>query len=172
MPSTKKKDIVSSLLHALKERDSVVLADYSGLTHKQLAELRTKIFEAGGLLQVVKNNLLVIALKDAQLPLSKEKLIGPTVVLLSSSKDPSPIKVLYQKGKELESLAIKWGIWEKGLLDKSKIEQLALLPAREELLAKLVGSLNSPQTRLVLTLKGNLQKLVIALGEIRKQKSL
>ncbi|MCR4263416.1 MAG: 50S ribosomal protein L10 [Candidatus Roizmanbacteria bacterium] len=170
MPNKQKQDVVSNLVTALQERASVVLVDYKGLTHHQLEELRIKVTEAGGLLRIVKNNLFLIALKHAQFPTPDEALTGPTAVLFVPTTDPSPIKIIYDQGKALESLEIKWGIWENQLIDKSKVEQLATLPSREELLAKVVGSLKSPQTRLVLSLKSNLQKLVMALEEIRKQK--
>ena len=170
MPNKQKQDVVSNLVTALQERGSVVLVDYKGLTHHQLEELRIKVTEAGGLLRIVKNNLFLIALKHAQFPTPDEALTGPTAVLFVPTTDPSPIKIIYDQGKALENLEIKWGIWENQLIDKSKVEQLATLPSREELLAKVVGSLKSPQTRLVLSLKSNLQKLVMALEEIRKQK--
>lgn len=170
MPNKHKQDIIATLVDALNERESVVLVDYKGLTHLQLEELRRKVTEAGGLLRIVKNNLFLIALKNAHLPAPAEDLTGPTAVLFVPSTDPSPIKIVYDQGKAMDSLEIKWGIWEKELVDKSTVEQLATLPSREELLAKIVGSLKSPQTRLVLSLKSNLQKLVIALGEIKKQK--
>ena len=170
MTNKQKQDVVANLVSALKERESVVLVDYKGLTHRQLEDLRAKVTEAGGLLRIVKNNLFLIALKNVHLPTPEETLTGPTAVLFVPSTDPSPIKIIYDEGKILESLEIKWGIWEKGLIDKSKVIQLATLPSREELLAKVVGNLKSPQTRLVLSLKSNLQKLVIALEEIRKQK--
>jgi large subunit ribosomal protein L10 len=170
MPNLKKQEAVTSLLKLLTDRDSVVLVDYSGLTHQQLSDIRVKVFEAGGMFQVVKNNLLLIALKDKKLPLPESQLTGPTAVLFVPQDNPSSIKVLYEQGKQLENLAIKWGIWEQKLVSMETIKQLALLPGREQLLAMLVGSLKSPQTRLVLTLKGNLQKLVIALDQIRKQK--
>ncbi|MBI4137041.1 50S ribosomal protein L10 [Candidatus Roizmanbacteria bacterium] len=171
MPNKQKQDSVSKLVTALQERDSVVLVDYQGLTHHQLEDLRKKITEAGGLLRIIKNNLFLIALKDAQFPLPEEPLTGPTAVLFVPSTDPSPIKIIYDQGKTLENLEIKWGIWGKELIDRSTVEQLATLPSRTELLAKIVGRLKSPQTRLVLSLKSNLQKLVIALEEIRKQKN-
>ena len=170
MPNQLKKDTVTALTNELKTRGSIVLFDYTGLTHHQLAEIRSKVIEAGGSLKVVKNNLLQIALKDAHIPSKDEKLVGPTAVLFAGSEDPSPIKVIYDAGKEHESLSIKWGVWDNGLVDISKIEQLATLPSRDQLYAKLVGSLKSPQTRLVFSLKGNLQKLVIALEEIRRKK--
>ena len=170
MPNKQKQDVVSNLVSALKERQSVVLVDYKGLTHRQLEDLRTKVTDAGGMLRIVKNKLFLIALKDLQLPLPQEALTCPTAVLFVPSTDPSPIKIIYDQGKALESLEIKWGIWEKELIDKSKVEQLATLPSRVELLAKVVGSLKSPQTRLVLSLKSNLQKLLIALDQIKQQK--
>jgi len=78
---------------------------------------------------------------------------------------------MHDKGSELENFGIKWGVWEKAVITKDYALRLATLPGREQLIAQLVGQLKGPQARLVFSLKGNLQKLVLALNAIREQKN-
>ncbi|MBI4130844.1 50S ribosomal protein L10 [Candidatus Roizmanbacteria bacterium] len=172
MPNKKKLDAVSKLTAELSSYDTIVLSDYTGLTHQQLEEIRKEIKRTEALFRIVKNKLLKIALSEAQLPGTDRELLGPTGVLLAKATNLSSLALLYNKGKELDTFKLKWGLWNKNLITQNDIIRLATLPSREMLIAQLLGQLKSPQTRLVLTLKGNLQKLVIALDEIRKQQEV
>lgn len=168
MPNTKKKDTVSSLLTEVKQYDVIVLTDYSGLTHKQLEEIRSKVKDLRGDYQIVKNSLLKIALKEIGRDQdTNPNLNGPTAALFATEANLTPIRVIYDAAKEQENFKIKGGIWKNELMDTAKVAKLATLPSREQLIAQLLGQLATPATKLVLTLKNPLQKLAIALAAIQ-----
>lgn len=171
MANQKKKDTVVSLTEEIKAHDALALADYVGITHQQLEELRNTLRKSDGNIRVTKNALLLLALKEAGVNTENIKLSGATAVIMAKTTNLSPFKTIYDKGKELEMLVIKGGIWEKQLVSADHIIRLSTLPSIDQLRAQLVGSLQSPLSKMVYALKGNLQKLVITLDQIRAQKS-
>ncbi|OGK53222.1 50S ribosomal protein L10 [Candidatus Roizmanbacteria bacterium RIFCSPLOWO2_01_FULL_45_11] len=171
MANKRNTDIVSSLTEDIKQHDAAVLMEYAGVTHKQFEEIRNLVRDQHGVVRVVKNALLKIAFTNNNIDITNEKLTGPTVVVLAKTDNLSPIKIMHDKGSELENFGIKWGVWEKAVITKDYALRLATLPGREQLIAQLVGQLKGPQARLVFSLKGNLQKLVLALNAIREQKN-
>lgn len=172
MANKRNTDIVSSLTDEIKQHDAAVLMDYVGVTHKQLEEIRNLIRDQHGAVRIVKNALLKIALKNNGIDTNSETLEGPTLVVFADANNLSPIKIMHDKGAEIENFGIKWGVWEKAVVTKEYALRLATLPGREQLIAQLIGQLKSPQTRLVFSLKGNLQKLVLALNAIREKKNV
>lgn len=157
---------VENLTAKIKEAKSVALADYRGLTAGQMATLRSLVKKAGGKLQVVKNTLLLRALANAKLIEEDLKLEGPTLALFAKEDEFSPLKALVSFGKANNLLALKFGFFEGEFQDSERISQIASLPEKEELRAKLVGLLAQPSHRLVYDLNFNLQKLVIILKEV------
>src|SRR3989344_3219432 len=172
----KKKNIqvVASLKDKIHQDTALILTDYTGITHQQLENLRNTVKKIGGDFQIVKNSLLKMILGDVFKIESAdlEKLTGPTAILITPTADTTPLAELYKKGKELDALSIKWGIWEGKKIEKETALKLATLPSKEVLLTQLVSQLKNSQTRLVFVLKGNLQKLALLLSEIQKKKGL
>jgi len=161
MPNSKKIFTVQNLTEKVKQAKALILTDYAGLKVGQINELRTELKKVGAEYEVVKNNLLSLALKS-------EPLTGPTAALwVYQADDTTPLKTLAAFIKKNELPKIKMGFWEKELISAEKVMQLANLPGLSELQAKLVGMLNSPINRLVLTLNGNLQKLVFVLKGVK-----
>lgn len=170
MPNTKKKESVASLTNEVKQYDVIVLTDYSGLTHKQLEEVRSKVKDLQGDYQIVKNSLLKIALKEAGRDQdANPNLTGQTAALFASEANLTPIKVIYDTAKEQENFKIKGGIWKTEMIDEAKVAKLATLPSKEQLIAQLLGQLATPSTKLVRTLKNPLQKLAIVLSAINNK---
>ena len=172
MPNAKKQSIVASFVAQLKDHPTVVLTEYKGSTHQQLEALRAEIKNKGGAFHVVKNSLIAIALKEAKLISGEFDVTGPSAAVLTGSDNFAPLKALYEKGKEFANLKIKLGLWNGRLITGAEVINLATLPSKEELIAKLVGQLKTPETKLVMVLKGNLQKLIVALNQIREKKSV
>lgn len=173
MPSQKNLDQVKILTEKLEKAKSLVLADYRGLTVDKQQELRNNLREVGGELSVVKNSLLEIALKKTNfsLPDNQLPIAGPTILLLSFEDEIAPLKILYNFAQENEIPKIKFGFLNHDFLEENKIETFAQLASREELQAKLVSLLSSPLRGTVYVLKGNLNKLVMILEELKKKKS-
>lgn len=171
MPSQQNINQVKEIQTKLGKAKSVVLADYRGLSVEKISDLRNKVKEAGGELKVNKNRLLKLALKDQNLKLeTDEVLTGPTAILYSFKDEIAPIKALYEFFKENDLPKIKVGFLAKEFLAEDQIINLAQLPSREQLQAKLVGTLNGPVFGLVYALKGNLNKLVGVLKSIQEKK--
>lgn len=176
MPSQKNIQLVKELKEKLAKAKSVVLADYKGLNVGQMTELRQKIKEAGGELKVIKNTLAKLAffqprgLKQVERTPGLENLTGPTAILFSYDDEVAPIKALYEFFEKNSLPKIKLGFLNQDLLQKEKVIELAKLPTREVLQAKLVGTLNSPIYGLVYVLKGNLASLINVLKAIKDAK--
>lgn len=175
MPSQKNINQLNSLKTKLSTAKSVVLSDYSGLSVANQGELRQKVKDSGGEFGVAKNNLLRLAIKDHLNDLPEQidtVLNGPTAILFSGDDPISPLKALVEFAKEKELPKLKAGLMDGKILSLEDIKQLALLPGRNQLLAKLIGQLQAPTFGLVNVLIGNVRNLVYALKAIQEQKSV
>lgn len=162
---------VDDISAKIKDAKAVALADYRGLTVSQATKLREKIKSSGGQLQVIKNTLLLRALRNNNYKIEREKLDGPTMVLFANSDEVSPIKVLASFAKTTEGL-LPWkiGFMAGKILSADELKTFAALPTKIELQGKLVGLLFSQPSRLTYSLNYNLQKLVIALNGVKNKK--
>jgi large subunit ribosomal protein L10 len=174
LPSNKileqKKQVVSDLTDKIKSAQSIVLADYRGLTVEQDTELRNALRKAGVDYKVVKNTLTSLAMKESGLELDSF-LTGPTAMAISSTDAVAPAKVLSEFSKKFEKLELKVGVVEGKVIDLDGITALAELPSREVLIAKVLGGFNAPISGLVNVLNGNIRGLAVALNAIAEQKA-
>lgn len=181
---------VEELAGEAEESGAVVFADYRGLTVSEMAELRKKLSEIGADLKVVKNTLVKFALEKAKLPLSGQltgrpgraspqakfdavdsPLAGPTAVLFSKTADPiESIKTLVNFLKAKEKGEVKAGFWEKSTISVAQILDIAALPGKQVLQARLVSQLASPIYKLAYIFSSQRTKLVMALSQIAKAK--
>jgi large subunit ribosomal protein L10 len=156
----KEKSIVE-VTALLKGAKGVVFADYTGLSVKDLQELRRQLRVKGVSYEVTKKTLLAKALKQAGLEsVSVTSLQGSVSLAASQSDEVEPAKLLSGFAKTHDKLKLLGGILELNFIDASKVGSLASLPSRDELLAKVVGSLASPMSGMVNVLQGNLRGLV------------
>ncbi len=148
MPSEKvleaKKAQVAEVIDVLKEAQTGVLVDYRGLTVEEDTALRTKLREANVKYFVMKNTLLLRAAKEVGLEALEEALHGPTAIAVSSEDAVAPAKVLADYAKENEKLEIKSGFMDGAVMSLDEIKKLAATPNMDTLIAKMMGSLNSP----------------------------
>lgn len=161
---------VQNLSAKIKGAKTIALADFRGLTVNQLTQLREKVREVGGELQVVKNTLFSRALKENNYPIEKNQLQGTNLVLFANSDEVSPLKTLANFGKTLSLLPLKIGFMAGALLSAEELNRFANLPTKNELQAKLVGLLAGQPSRLVYALNWNLQKLVLVLDQVKNKK--
>jgi len=171
MPSQKNIDQLKTLKEKISAAKSVVFSDYHGLTVAQIQELRSKVQESKGEFTVAKNTLIKLALKDQKLTLEDSILTGPTAILIATEDEISPIKALVEFAKTNQLPTVKAGILENRALTASEVQNLALLPGRLQLQAKLVGTLAAPLSGFINVLQGNLRGLVGVLDAIKKQKA-
>lgn len=161
---------VDNLAQKLNDAKSLVLADYRGLTVAQITELREKVKESGGELEVVKNTLLRRAAQQAKIEIDDQVLSGPTIALWAYEDEIQPIKVLDKFAQVTELPKVKFGLFDGRPISLEQIKVLAKLPGIEQLRAKLAGTLQSPIYGLVNNLQGNIRKLVLTLDAIFKKK--
>ncbi len=175
MPSNRileqKKQVVAELTEKVKAAQSIVLADYRGLTVEQDTELRNALRAAGVEYRVVKNTLTSFAMKENGLEGLDPFLNGPTAMAISSTDAVAPAKVLSEFSKKFEKLELKVGVVEGKVIDLDGIKALAELPSREVLIAKVLGGFNAPISGFVNVLNGNMRGLVVALNAIAEQKA-
>jgi large subunit ribosomal protein L10 len=165
-----KKEVVKNLVEKLQKASSGILVDYRGLTVEQDTELRNKLRESEVEYKVVKNNLTRFAIKETGLDQLDSFLKGPTSVALSYADPVFPAKVLVEFAKKNDALEIKAGFVDGKIINIEEIKSLATLPSKEELIAKVLGGLNSPIAGFVNVLNGNMRGLVVALNAIGEQK--
>lgn len=169
-PKQKKTATVKSLTEKLARAKTVAFADYRGLTVNQLADLRRKVKAVGGEMVVAKNTLTGKALQISNFQIPNSNLEGPSAVIFSYEDEVAPVKTIADSGKTLGLPAFKFGFFGQTFLDAAALLELAKIPGREVLAAKLVGSLASPLYGLVGVLQGNIRNLVYVLGQIKHSK--
>lgn len=164
-----KRAVVERVTGALSDAQAAILAEYRGLTVADMTRLRAEAREAGVFFKVVKNTLARRAVQGSEFACLDEHLEGP--LALAASQDPVAVaKVLDTFAKDHEALTIKAGAMSGNLLTREQIQALAQLPGREELLAKLVGTLQAPLQKLVQTLNAVPATFVRTLAAVRDAK--
>ena len=166
----KKKEVVKELKEKIEKASVLILSNYTGFTVKEITELRKKLYQEESDYNVVKNTLLSRAVEEAGYPNLKEFLSGPTALLLGRKDPITPLKALVEFIKENEKGEVRAGVVEKTFVEKEKILEMAKLPSREVLIAKVVGGFKSPICGLVNVLQGTLRSLVYALNAIKDKK--
>ena len=170
-----KQAVVAQLKEQLESAKGVVLTSYKGLTVAQDTELRRELLEAGVSYHVVKNTMLRIAAKEAGIEGIEEHLEGTTAFAFSTEDAVAPAKVICgfikkNKLEDAEVLTVKVGMVEGKVIGVDEVKALAALPSREELIAKLLGSMNAPISNTVNVLQGVIRNAVYVLDAIRSQK--
>jgi large subunit ribosomal protein L10 len=174
MKKAEKVTFVENLKEELKGAKSVILINYAGLGVKAQQELKSRLFDVGGKMIVVKNTLLKRAGEsigvDKEL-LSDSILAGQTALVIASEDPVAPIQVLGKFAKEFEVPKFKVGVVDGSFQDERSLAKLSTLPGRDALLGQLLGTLMGPEYGLVGTLNANLQKLVYVLDTASKKVS-
>ena len=171
----KKQAVVAELKEQMTSAKGAVFTSYRGMTVAQDTELHRELRAAGVTYRVVKNTMTRIAAKEAGLEGIDEHLEGTTALAFSAEDAVAPAKVIcdYIKKNKLEDagiLTVKVGLVEGKVIDASEVKALASLPSREELIAKLLGSMNAPISNTVNVLQGVIRNAVYVLDAIRVQK--
>lgn len=139
-----KKPIVEEISATIKDAQSVVLVDPRGLTVEQDTELRKQLREAGVSYKVYKNTMMNFAFKDTACEALTPYLKGPSALAVSASDATAPARILCKFAKTAEKLEVKGGLVEGAAYDAAGIMNISKIPSREELLSKLLGSIQSP----------------------------
>ena len=143
-----KQPIVEEIKASLDGAKGVVLVDHRGLTVEQDTVLRKSLREAGVTYKVYKNTLVKRAIEGTEFESLKDLLEGPSAIAISKSEATTPASIICKFAKTAEALEVKAGVVEGNVYDAAGINELSKVPSREELLSKLLGSLQSPITNL------------------------
>ena len=170
MARPEKVAAVAEVKEKLEGAKGSVLTDYRGLKVQELAELRKNLKESGVEYKVYKNTLTKIAIKDIGLDGLSEFLEGPTAIAFSADDPVVAAKLLNDFSKEHSKLKLKAGVVEGEIVDAAGIKAIASLPSREELLAKLVGTLQAPISNFVYMLNGPLSSFAAVINRIKDSK--
>lgn len=165
-----KKTIIGDLKEKLSRQKSAIFVDFQGLESKKLFQLRNELKKSDGGLAVVKKTLLrkvLGSLKQENFLKAVEGVEGQLALALGFGDEILPAKLCYKFSEENEALKILGGVLGKEVLSKEKIVELAKIPAREVLLAKLVGSIYAPVSNFVYVLQSNIKGLITVLSKMK-----
>ena len=171
MVNPEKEAKVSEITEKLKKTPSVILVDFRGIGVIDLNHLRKQLREKNAEIKIVKNRLTKIALKNAGCDGLDEFLAGPTALTFGYDCPVGAAKVLTEFAKKNERLKIKAGLLDKKYISQEVILQIAKTPPKEELIARLLGSLNSPAAKLCQVLKSSVSGIAYALKAVAEAKS-
>ena len=143
-----KQPVVQAIAEDVKDAVSVVLVDYRGLTVAEDTEMRKQLREAGVVYKVCKNTMMKRAFEGTDFAALDEHLEGPSAIAISKDDATAPARILAKFAKTAPALEIKAGVVEGTFYDANGMKAIANVPSREELLSKLLGSLQSPITNL------------------------
>lgn len=165
-----KKEKVDAISEIISKAKVAIVSDYKGLTVAEITDLRRKLQQEKGDYTVIKNTLAKIAIKGTPFEPLEDFLTGSSALAVGFEDQVSPAKILTKFIKEKKKTEIKGGVLDGKALNANEVKELANIPSREELYAKMLGSMNSHATGLVMTVSGVARALVTAMDAIRKQK--
>lgn len=148
-----KQPVVAEISENIKGAQTVVLVDYRGLTVEQDTKLRKELREAGIVYKVYKNTMMNFAFKGTEFEALAPYLEGPSAVAISTTDATAPARIICKFAKEAKALEVKGGVVEGVAYDAKGIAAIAEIPSRDELLSKLLGSIQSPITNFARVMK-------------------
>jgi large subunit ribosomal protein L10 len=162
MLRSEKERVVAELSKRLRDTDTLMVADYRGLTMPEIDELRSRLLEAGARFTVVKNTLTRRAAEEAGTSEVLDLIEGPTAIaFLEADGDPvAAAKVLNEAARANDVLVIRGGLLEGTVVGDAEIKRLATLPAADVLRAQLAGAVVAPLTTVVGLFTAPLRDLV------------
>ncbi|MEF3692272.1 MAG: 50S ribosomal protein L10 [Candidatus Moraniibacteriota bacterium] len=168
---SRKEEIVKDLTEKIKASKSVVFVDYRGVKTNEINDLKGRLKKEGTNLTVVKKKLVDLSLKNAKIEIDIKSFEGQLAVTVSDNDEVAPARVLSKFAKENESLKILGGVLGTKGMSSKEVSDLAKLPSKEELIAKVVGTIKAPLSGLVNVLNGNTRGLVNVLKAIADNKA-
>jgi large subunit ribosomal protein L10 len=164
-----KKAVVAEVSAQVAGAQAIIVAEYRGLEVGQITTLRANARKSGVYLRVLKNTLVRRAVAGTPFEGLKGALVGP--LIYGISKDPvTAAKILHEFAKGNDKLVIKAGAMANYVMDASAVRALATMPSREELLSKLLGTMQAPIAQFVRTLNEVPTKFVRGLAAVRDAK--
>ncbi|MCY6957350.1 50S ribosomal protein L10 [Clostridium brassicae] len=149
---------VQEIKEKMEKAEAVVLADYQGLTVEEDTQLRKNFREAGVEYKIYKNTLVALAAKELGIEGLEQYLKGPVSIAMSYDDATAPARILNDFAKDHKKLELKAGLVQGTVYDETKIKEVASIPPKEVLIAKLLGSLKAPMSNFVYLLNAIKEK--------------
>ena len=165
-----KTQAISEFTEGIGQATNAFLIDFKGITVPQVTELRKQVRDTGSDYVVVKNTLALIAVQDSPLVALKEQFSGMTAVAYNRTDAVALAKALTKFAKDVPTVQFKGALLNGQIVPAAEIQNIANLPSREELVAKLLFLMQSPIRGLVTVLQANIRNLAVVIDQIAKQK--
>jgi large subunit ribosomal protein L10 len=175
MNRTEKSELASELKDKFTKAKVALFADYKGLSATQADDLRRALRTTNTEVKVLKNNIARLVTKEGKLGDSAKALmdtvVGPTLVAFAYGDPAAAAKVIHKFAQDNEALKLKDSLMGDKKLGANQVEELAKLPSKEILIAKMLGTMNAPITNFVGVLAAVPRSLVTVLSAIEKKKA-
>lgn len=162
-----KQKTIDDLKDKVARQKSIVFTDFTGLKVKDLSDLRKKLKATDSELKIAKKTLMRIVLKKAKIEITEKDLPGEVALVFGYKDEISVAKTVHQFAETNPNLKILGGFFGNKIRIKEEIVALAQLPGKEQLLAKIVGSVQAPISNLVYSLQFNLKGLINVLAKAK-----
>lgn len=169
MPNAQNKEQLAEIKEHLGAKIAMWVVDYRGLSVKQVQQLRCDVRAAGAEMFVYKNTLMHLALSECDCPNLDEILSGPSAFIFAEGDPVASAKAVKNFAKANEELTIKGGMMDGAFQNAEAVNAIADLPSREELIAKLLGTISNPMQKTVSALNAIPTNLVRAIAEVAKK---
>jgi large subunit ribosomal protein L10 len=164
----RKKEIIDSLEQKCNDQKVMIFAGFKGSKNKDLLELRRELKSNDSCLMVAKKTLMKIAFSKNKFNLDYDKLDGEIAVVFGFQDEVIPAKTIFNFSKKNKTINIIGGVLDGEFKESADIIELAKLPSKQEILAKLVGTIQAPVSGFANVLQGNIKGLVYLLSNIKK----
>lgn len=165
-----KSEKIDAIKAKVEKAQVAVITEYKGLTVEEITNLRRELQKQGGDYMVTKNTLAKIAVKGTEYEVISDLLKGPTAIAFGYEDQVSPAKVVSEFIKKTKKGEILGAVLEGKLLSADEANALANMPSKDELYAKMLGSINSPATGITLGINAVMASLTRAVAAVRDQK--
>ena len=166
-----KDEKISEIKEKVDKAQVAIVTEYRGMTVEEITKLRREIQKNGGDYMVTKNTLAKIAIKDTPYEILAETLKGPIAIAFGFDDPVSPAKALSKFIKDAKKGEIIGAALDGKLLSAEETKALAALPSKEEIYAKMLGSINSPASGIVGSINAVMAQLTRAMAAVRDQKA-
>jgi len=166
-----KDEKIAKIKENVDKAQVAIVTEYKGMTVEEITKLRRALQKDGGDYMVTKNTLAKIALKDTPYEVLTEKLTGPIAIAFGFEDPVSPAKALSKFIKETKKGTVVAAALDGKLLSAEEAKALAEIPSKEEIYAKMLGSINSPASGIVGSINAVMASLTRAVAAVRDQKA-
>ena len=166
-----KSEKIDAIKAKVEKAQVALVTEYKGYTVEEITNLRRELQKQGGDYMVTKNTLTKVAVKGTSFEPLTDLMKGPIAIAFGFEDQVSPAKIVSKFIKESKKGEILGAVMEGNLLSAADAKALANLPSKEELYAKMLGSINSPATGLTLGINGVMAALTRAVAAVRDQKA-